>query len=97
MGKKEEVQEPRGAYAATSDDAVGGMPVADMTATQLEALIRRVLKEALQEVLEDPDVELEVRPEFERRLRRAADYVASGGRLLSMEELAGELEGTDGV
>jgi hypothetical protein len=74
-----------------------GMPVAEMTSTQLEALIRRVLREALQEVLEDTDVGLEVRPEFEERLHRATAYVASGGRLLSMGELTGELEGTDGV
>jgi hypothetical protein len=71
------------------------MPVADMTVTQLEALIRRVLKEALQEMLEASDVGLGVRPDFEKRLRRAADYVASGGRLLSMEELTDELEGAD--
>jgi hypothetical protein len=97
MGKKEEVQEARGVYAAASEEPIQGMSVAEMTTTQLEALIRRVLKEALQEVLEDKDVGLEVRPEFEGRLRRAADYVASGGHLLSMEELTGELEGADGV
>jgi hypothetical protein len=54
-----------------------------------------VLKEALQKVLEDTDVGLELRPEFKDRLLRAADYVASGGRLLSKAESTGELEGAD--
>jgi hypothetical protein len=97
MDKKEELQEPRTGYTAASEEPIGGMPVAEMTTAQLETLIRRVLKEALQEVLEDPDVGLEVRPEFEKRLRRATDYVAAGGRLLSIEELTGELEGAGGV
>lgn len=97
MGKKEEVQEPQGVYAATSEEPTKGMAVAEMRATQLEALIRRVLRQALQEVLEDTDVGLELRPEFEDRLRRATTYVASGGRLLSMEELTSELAGADGV
>jgi hypothetical protein len=97
IGKKEDVQEPRGTYATTSDEAVENTAVADMTATELEALIRRVLKEALQEVLEDTDVGLELRPEFEDRLRRATTYVASGGHLLSTKDLAEELSDPDGV
>lgn len=48
------------------------------------------VKKVLREVLQDPDAGLESRPAFEERLRRAEEYVASGGRLLSMEELRGE-------
>jgi CRP-like cAMP-binding protein len=96
MGKKQ-VQEPRAAYISTSEEAVEDITVAEMTAQQLKMLIRSALKEALQEVLGDPDIGLELRPEFEERLRQAVAYVASGGRLLSLEELAGELEGPGGV
>lgn len=71
--------------------------VAEMTATQLKTLIQSAVKEALQEILEDPDTDLELRPEFEERLRQAAAYVASGGHLLSMEELTNQLEGTGSV
>ena len=62
--------------------------VAEMTAVQLKKLIQSAVKETLQEVLGDPDTGLELRPEFEERLRQATAYVASGGRLLSMEELS---------
>jgi NADPH:quinone reductase-like Zn-dependent oxidoreductase len=76
---------------------IGDKTVAEMTATQLKALIQSAVKEALQEILEDPDVDLELRPEFEERLRQAVAHVASGGQLLSMEELTGQLEDTNGV
>jgi hypothetical protein len=76
---------------------IGDKTVAEMTATQLKALIQSAVKEALQEILEDPDADLELRPEFEERLRQAVADVASGGQLLSMEELTGQLEDTNGV
>jgi hypothetical protein len=76
---------------------VEDMTVAEMTASQFKNLIQSAVKEALQEILEDPDADLELRPEFEERLRQAAAYVASGGQLLSMEELTNQLEGTSSV
>jgi len=96
MGK-EQVQEPRAACIATFEEAVEDITVAEMTAQQLRTLIQSALKEALQEVLGDPDIGLELRPEFEERLRQAMAYVTSGGRLLSIEELTSELEGTGDV
>ena len=71
--------------------------VAEMTAMQLKTLIQSAVKEVLQEILRDPDVGLELRPEFEERLRQAVTHVASGGHLLSMEELTSQLEGANGV
>ena len=62
-----------------------------------EMVIQSALKETLQEVLGDPDAGLELRPEFEERLRQAVAYVASGGSLLSMEELTGQLEDAGNV
>ena len=71
--------------------------VAEMTTLQLKTLIRSAVKEALEEIIGDPDADLELRPEFEERLRQAVAYVASGGRLLSMEELTSRLEDTSDV
>jgi len=55
------------------------------------------LKETLQKVPGDPDADLELRPGFEERLRQAVAYVASGGSLLPMEELTGQLEDAGNV
>ena len=76
---------------------VKDITVAEMTAMQLKKLIQSAVKETLQEVLGDPDAGLELRPEFEERLRQATAYAAEGGRLLSIEELTSQLEGTSGV
>lgn len=94
---KEQVREPRAAYVAASEEAGEGITVAEMTALQLKMLIRSTLKETLQEVLGDPDAGLELRPEFEDRLRHAVAYATSDGHLLSMKELTDELEGAGGV
>jgi len=71
--------------------------VAEMTVHELKTLIQSAVREALQEALDDPDANLELRPEFAARLRQAVTYVASGGRLLSMRELAEQLEDPDSV
>ena len=76
---------------------VEDMIVAEMTASQLKTLIQCAVKETLQEVLQDPDVGLELRPDFEERLRQAVAYVSSGGHVLSLEELTSQLEGAGGV
>ncbi len=92
---EKQVREPHAFYTVTAEEA--DMPVAKMTALELKTLIRDALKEALQELLGDPDTGLELRPEFEERLREADSYVASGGRLLSLVELTGQLEGVSDV
>ena len=94
---EEQVKEPLAAYPATVERAVEDTKVAEMTAQELKALIQTALKEALQDVLGDPDAGLELSPEFEERLRQAVSYVSSGGRLLSMEELTTQLEDASGV
>ena len=92
---EEEVREPGSSYAATLGEA--NMPVAEMTVQELKTLIQNTVREVLQEILRDPDAGLELRPEFEARLLEAQEYVASGGRLLSMGDLTSELEGSGGV
>ena len=66
--------------------------VAEMTIPEFKALIRETVVEVLQELLGDPDAGLPLRPEFEERLRRSMEYVASGGKLLSFKELVEALE-----
>ena len=61
--------------------------MARTTVRDLEALVRSVIKE----VFGDPDAGLELRPEFEERLRRAVADVSSEERLLSVEELSRRL------
>jgi hypothetical protein len=94
---EEQVKEARASYPAAPERALEDVSVAEMTAQELKVLIQSALREALEEVLGDPDADLELRPEFEDRLRQAVDYVASGGRLLSMEELISQLEDAGGV
>jgi hypothetical protein len=71
--------------------------VAEMTVRELKMLIQSALRETLQEILGDPDAGLELRPEFEERLRQAVSYVSSGGRLLSAEQLTSQLKEPSGV
>ena len=92
---EEEVREPGSAYAAILGEA--NMPVAEMTVQELKTLIQNTVREVLQEVLRDPDAGLELTPEFEARLLEAQEYVASGGHLLSMDDLTSELRGSGGV
>ena len=66
--------------------------VAQITVEELKTLIRDTVKETLLETLRDPDVGLELRPEFESRLRESLAYVDGGGELVSLEEMARRLE-----
>jgi len=84
---KKQVKEVRAASAAPAATADEDISAAEMTVRELRMLIQSALKEALEEMLEDPDAGLELRPEFEEELRQAMAYVAAGGRLLSLEEL----------
>jgi len=84
---KKQVKEVQTAYAAPAATTGEDIPVAKITARELNMLIQSALKEALEEVFGDPDAGLELRPEFEEELRQAVAYVAAGGRLLSLEEL----------
>jgi signal recognition particle GTPase len=94
---EEQTKESRASYAATAEKAVEDITVAQMTAHELKKLIQSAFREALQEILADPDVGLELRPEFEERLRQATAYVAAGGHLLSMEDLTSQIEDASGV
>lgn len=49
------------------------MKVADLTVEELQALIRQVVHEELQDVIADPDKGLELTSEIEARLRSSLD------------------------
>jgi hypothetical protein len=61
--------------------------MAQMTVEEFKALIRDTVKETLLETLRDPDAGLELRPEFESRLRESQAYVESGGELVAWDEM----------
>jgi len=66
--------------------------VAELTVDEFKTLIEEVVEKKLAEMMGDPDEGLELRPEFEQRLRRSLAYVAAGGKTLSLEELTARIE-----
>lgn len=63
------------------------LTVTQMTVNELKVLISETVKETLLETLRDPDVGLELRPEFESRLRESQDYVEGGGELIPLDDM----------
>jgi hypothetical protein len=61
--------------------------VAQMTVEELKALVRDTVKETFLEILRDPDIGLELRPEFQSRLRTSQAYIKSGGKLISWDDM----------
>jgi|HubBroStandDraft_6_1064221.scaffolds.fasta_scaffold617831_1 hypothetical protein len=49
------------------------MKVADLTVEELQALVRKVVQEELQEIIADPDKGLELTAEIQARLRSSLD------------------------
>ena len=66
--------------------------VAELTVDELKHIIYEAMEQKLSEMLGDPDEGLELRPEFEQRLRKSLTYVAAGGKTLSLEELTARVE-----
>jgi hypothetical protein len=66
--------------------------VAQITVDELEALISKTVRETLLETLRDPDAGLELRAEFESRLRESQAYVEDGGELVSLDEMLHRLD-----
>ncbi len=64
----------------------------DMSVEQFQGLVRETVKQALRELLEDPDAGLALRPAFVRRLRQSLAYLDSGGETIPAEEMARRLE-----
>ena len=55
-------------------------------------MISKTVKETLLETLRDPDMGLELRPEFESRLRESRAYVEDGGELIPLDEMLHRLD-----
>lgn len=63
-----------------------------ITIEELKAMISKTVKETLLETLRDPDMGLELRPEFESRLRESRAYVEGGGELIPLDEMLHRLD-----
>jgi hypothetical protein len=68
------------------------LTVTQITIEELKALISETVKETLLETLRDPDVGLQLRPEFEARLRESQAYVEGGGDLIPFDEMVHRLD-----
>ena len=68
------------------------LTVTQITVDELKALISETVKETLLETLRDPDVGLELRPEFESRLRESEAYVEGGGKLIPLDKMLHRLD-----
>ena len=66
--------------------------VTGLTVDELKHIIQEAMEQKLSEMLSDLDEGLELRPEFEQRLRRSLAYVAAGGKTLSLEEITARVE-----
>ena len=65
--------------------------VAQMTTDELRILLEELIERKLMEMLRDPDAGLELRPEFEQRLRKLDQRVRTGDRGRDFDEVMGEL------
>lgn len=65
--------------------------VAQMTTEEFRALLEELIERKLRELLADPDAGLEVRPEFEQRLRELDKRVQEGDRGRDLDEVMDEL------
>jgi hypothetical protein len=63
----------------------------DLSVEQFRGLVRESVRQALRELLEDPDAGLALRPAFTRRLRRSLAYLDGGGKTVPAEEMARRL------
>lgn len=63
----------------------------DMSVEQFRGLVRDTVRQAIRELLEDPDAGLPLRPAFVRRLRRSLAYLDGGGKTLPAAEMARRL------
>ena len=66
--------------------------VAQITVDELKTLIRDTVKETLLETLRDPDMGLELHPEFEARLRESQAYVENEGELITWDKMLHRLD-----
>jgi len=67
------------------------MKVAELTVEELRALIEDTVDARLEELMGDPDDGLELREEFEERLRSSLAAAERGEKRVSMEEVARRL------
>lgn len=65
--------------------------VKELTLEQLKVLVEEVVQEKLEQMLGDPDKELEVKPELLRELKASLAATRRGKRGIPLEQLAKEM------
>jgi len=66
------------------------MKVKELTIEQLKLLIQEAVEEKLQELLGDPDQELELREEVKERLKRSLAAMERGEEVIRVGQVAKE-------
>ncbi len=65
--------------------------ITEMTAADLQHLIRNAVQQALLDLLDDPDKGLALRPEIEEQLLTSLERTQAGERGIPVEQVAAEL------
>ena len=65
--------------------------VADLTIDEFRDLVRAVVIQTLSEILDDPDEGLELRDDFAKELQGSLAAVDTGGKTVSVQQVAEKL------
>lgn len=68
-------------------EVANSMKVKELTVEELKALIQDAIEEKLEEVIGDPDRELELRPEIKERLRHSLTAIKHGEKGIPIDEV----------
>ncbi len=67
------------------------MQVKDLSIDELKLIIQETVTETIESLLNDPETNLELKPEVEEQLRDSLEKTRNGERGISLEEVAKKL------
>ena len=68
------------------------MQVKDLSIDELKLIIQETVTETIESLLNDPETNLELKPEVEEQLRDSLEKTRNGERGISLEEVAKKLD-----
>jgi len=68
------------------------MQVKDLSVDELKLIIQETITETIESLLNDPDANLELKPEVEQQLRDSLEKTKNGERGIPLEEVAKKLD-----
>lgn len=68
------------------------MQVKDLSIDELKLIIQETVTETIESLLNDPDTNLELKPEVEEQLRDSLEKTRNGERGIPLEEVAKKLD-----